>query len=126
MKPPTASGKGRDSPGASAPDYTDGEVPDPPPTKVSSQAASRITWDLIGRAQGHREVDRPAIQVADFNIPGIHHRGDFTEDTPKQVEGDRPRRQVHGHLHGRRRRAETSQGLETERGDMATGDTRST
>ncbi|CAE7217906.1 unnamed protein product [Symbiodinium sp. KB8] len=84
MKPPTASGKGRDSPGASAPDYTDGEVPDPPPTKVSSQAASRITWDLIGRAQGHREVDRPAIQVADFNIPGIHHRGDFTEDTPKQ------------------------------------------
>ena len=45
-------------------------------------AAPWLAWDLIGepRAIFAWEVDRAAIQVADYHIPGIRHRGDITED----------------------------------------------
>ncbi|CAE7890612.1 unnamed protein product, partial [Symbiodinium necroappetens] len=83
------------------------QVPDPPPPKkirLSSRtprgdevivlsafdgmgAGPWLVWDLIGepRATLAWEVDRAAIQVADYNIPGIHHRGDITEDSPKET-----------------------------------------
>ena len=32
--------------------------------------------------------DRAAIQVADYHIPGIRHRGDITEDTPEDVAAE--------------------------------------
>ena len=53
-------------------------------------AAPWLVWDLIGepRAIFAWEVDRAAIQVADYHIPGIRHRGDITEDTPEDLAAE--------------------------------------
>ena len=53
-------------------------------------AAPWLAWDLIGepRAIFAWEVDRAAIQVADYHIPGIRHRGDITEDTPEDIAAE--------------------------------------
>ena len=53
-------------------------------------AAPWLVWDLIGepRAIFSWEVDRAAIQVADYHIPGIRHRGDITEDTPEDLAAE--------------------------------------
>ena len=53
-------------------------------------AAPWLAWDLIGepRAIFAWEVDRAAIQVADYHIPGIRHRGNITEDTPEDVAAE--------------------------------------
>ena len=53
-------------------------------------AAPWLAWDLIGEpwAIFAWEVDRAAIQVADYHIPGIRHRGDITEDTPEDIAAE--------------------------------------
>ena len=53
-------------------------------------AAPWLVWDLIGepRAIFAWEVDRAAIQVADYHIPGIRRRGDITEDTPEDLAAE--------------------------------------
>ena len=53
-------------------------------------AAPWLVWDLIGepRAIFAWEVDRAAIQVADYHIQGIRHRGDITEDTPEDLAAE--------------------------------------
>ena len=46
-----------------------------------------LTWDLVGqpRAIISWEVDRAAIQIVDYHIPDVRHRGDITEDDPTKV-----------------------------------------
>ncbi|CAE7346880.1 unnamed protein product, partial [Symbiodinium sp. KB8] len=57
---------------------TDGGVPDRSPKKIR----------LSARVPPNAEVDRAAIQVADYHIPGIRHRGDITEDTPEDLAAE--------------------------------------
>ncbi|CAE7943299.1 unnamed protein product, partial [Symbiodinium sp. KB8] len=68
------------------------EVPDQPTKKLklSSRvpAGAEVIVPSTPRAIFAWEVDRAAIQVADYNIPGIRHRGDITEDTPEDVAAE--------------------------------------
>ncbi|CAE7838599.1 unnamed protein product, partial [Symbiodinium necroappetens] len=53
-------------------------VPDRTPKKIR----------LSARVPPGAEVDRAAIQVADYHTPGIRHRGDLTEYTPEDLAAE--------------------------------------